>query len=77
MFFDPATEAIEKVDPATSGYLGGLGLPILVAWSVGGVIAAGAAWAVDKITLELQSDYLAIATLSISEIIITILKNKN
>ena len=77
MFFDPATEAIEKVDPATSGYLGGLGLPILVAWGVGGVIAAGAAWAVGKIALGLRSDYLAIATLGISEIIIAVLKNED
>lgn len=73
-FYGPATEAIEQVNPATSGYLGGLGMPILVSWIVGGVFAAGAAWVVGKVALGLRSDYLAIATLGISEIIIAILK---
>ena len=77
VFFDPATDAIERVNPAVSGYLGGLGLPIILAWFVGGVIAAGAAWAVGKIALGLRSDYLAIATLGISEIIIAVLKNED
>ena len=73
-FFAPATDAIEQVNPATSGYLGGLGAPILVSWIVGGLFAAGAAWVVGKVALGLRSDYLAIATLGISEIIIAILK---
>lgn len=73
-FYGPATEAIELVNPATSGYLGGLGLPILVSWLVGGVFAAGAAYVVGKVALGLRSDYLAIATLGISEIIIAVLK---
>ena len=72
--YDPAVERIEAVDPAHTGYLGGLGLPIVVAWAIGGVVAAGAAWLIGKITLGLRSDYLAIATLGISEIIIAILK---
>jgi len=72
--FDPAVERIESVNPAQSGYLGGLGLPILLSWAVGGVIAAGAAWLIGKISLGLRSDYLAIATLGISEIIIAVLK---
>ena len=73
-FYGPATEAIELVNPATSGYLGGLGLPILISWLVGGVFAAGAAYVVGKVALGLRSDYLAIATLGISEIIIAVLK---
>jgi len=73
-FYGPATDAIEQVNPATSGYLGGLGMPILFSWIVGGVFAAGAAWVVGKVALGLRSDYLAIATLGISEIIIAILK---
>ena len=28
-FFSPATNAIEQVNPATSGYLGGFGMPII------------------------------------------------
>ncbi len=75
--FDPAVEAIERVDPAATGYLGGLGLPILLAWPVGGLLAAGAAWIVGKTALGLRSDYLAIATLGISEIIIAMLKNED
>lgn len=75
--FDPAVEAIEAVDPAGTGYLGGLGLPILFSWIVGGAFAAGAAWLIGKAALGLRSDYLAIATLGISEIIIAILKNED
>lgn len=72
--FVPAIEAIEAVNPASTGNLGGLGLPILLSWVVGGIFAAAAAWVVGKISLGLRSDYLAIATLGISEIIIAMLK---
>ena len=75
--FDPAVEAIEAVNPAGTGYLGGLGLPVLVAWPVGGLLAAGAAWIVGKTALGLRADYLAIATLGIAEIIIAVLKNED
>ncbi|SFI77833.1 branched-chain amino acid ABC transporter permease [Celeribacter neptunius] len=75
--FDPAVEAIEAVDPSVSGYLGGLGLPVILSWAVGGVLAAGAAWLVAKTALGLRSDYLAIATLGIAEIIIAVLKNED
>jgi branched-chain amino acid transport system permease protein len=75
--FDPAVTAIEAVNPAATGYLGGLGLPVLLAWPVGGVLAAGAAWAIGRTALGLRSDYLAIATLGISEIIIAVLKNED
>ena len=75
--FDPAVAAIEAVDPATGGYLGGLGLPVLVAWPVGGLLAAGAAWIVGKTALGLRSDYLAIATLGIAEIVIAVLKHED
>lgn len=76
-FFDPAVDEIEAIDPALTGYLGGLGLPIVVAWGVGGVMAAGVAWVIGKIALGLRSDYLAIATLGISEIIVFIAKNED
>lgn len=77
IFLDPASDAIEAVNPAAEGYLGGLGLPILISWAVGGLFAAGAAYLVGKLTLGLRSDYLAIATLGISEIILAVLKNEN
>ena len=73
----PAVIAVEAVNPAAEGYLGGLGLPVIIAWPVGGLMAAGAAWIIGKTALGLRSDYLAIATLGISEIIIAILKNLN
>lgn len=75
--FDPAVEAIEAVDSARTGFLGGLGLPILFSWVVGGFFAAGAAWLIGKVSLGLRSDYLAIATLGISEIVIAVLKNED
>ncbi|MGB2162856.1 MAG: branched-chain amino acid ABC transporter permease [Candidatus Puniceispirillaceae bacterium] len=71
---DPSIAAIEAVNPARTGYLGGLGLPIILSWLVGGVFAAAAAWVVGKVSLGLRADYLAIATLGISEIIIYVLK---
>jgi len=74
---DPATTAIEKVNPASTGYLGGLGLPIILAWPIGGIFAGAAAWVVGKITLGLRTDYLAIATLGISEIIVAVLKHED
>jgi len=71
---DPAVESIESVNPAHTGYLGGMGVSILFSWVLGGLVAAGAAWLIGKITLGLRSDYLAIATLGISEIIIAVVK---
>jgi branched-chain amino acid transport system permease protein len=75
--FDPAVEAIEKINPAAEGYLGGLGLPVILSWPVGGLLAAIAAWIIGKIALGLRSDYLAIATIGVSEIIIFIIKNED
>ncbi len=75
--FDPGVAAVEAINPAATGYLGGLGLPVLLAWPVGGLLAAGAAWIIGKTALGLRSDYLAIATLGIAEIIIAIMKNED
>ena len=65
-FFVEASSLIEDVNPGLEGYMGGLGLPIWLSWIVGGFVAAGAAWWIGKIALNLRSDYLAIATLGIS-----------
>ncbi|WP_424833640.1 branched-chain amino acid ABC transporter permease [Ruegeria sp.] len=75
--FDPNAAAVEAIDPAIAGNLGGLNLPVLLAWPAGGLLAAGAAWLIGKTALGLRSDYLAIATLGIAEIIIAILKNED
>jgi branched-chain amino acid transport system permease protein len=70
-------EAIEAVNPATTGFLGGLGLPIVFSWIVGAFFAAGLAFVVGKVALGLRADYLAIATLLISEIVIAIIKHED
>ncbi|SFB71602.1 branched-chain amino acid ABC transporter permease [Tropicimonas isoalkanivorans] len=77
VLFDPARDAIEAINPASTGYLGGMNLTILLAWPIGGLIAAGAAWLIGKTALGLRSDYLAIATLGIAEIVIAVLKNED
>ena len=76
-YFSEASSLIEDVNPGLEGYMGGLGLPIWLSWIVGGVAAAGAAWWIGRITLSLRSDYLAIATLGISEIILYVIKNED
>ena len=75
--FDPGVKAVEAINPAGTGYLGGLGLPVLFAWPLGGLLAAGAAWVIGKTALGLRSDYLAIATLGIAEIIVAMMKNED
>jgi len=75
--FDGGVEAVEAINPAATGYLGGLNLPILISWPVGGLLAAGAAWVIGKTALGLRSDYLAIATLGIAEIVIAVMKNED
>ena len=44
---------------------------------MGGLLAAGAAWLIGKVALGLRSDYFAIATLGIAEIVITVIKNED
>ncbi|WP_111558655.1 branched-chain amino acid ABC transporter permease [Paracoccus sediminilitoris] len=75
--FDPAVIAIEANNPSRHGNIGGLGLPVLLSWLVGGLFAAVAAWAIGKVALGLRSDYLAIATLGIGEIIVAVMKNED
>ncbi len=75
-FYLNATSSIEDVNPAIEGFLGGLGLPIIFSWIVGGFFAAGAAFVIGKVALGLRSDYLAIVTLGISEIVVSVLKHE-
>ncbi|MGB3146983.1 MAG: branched-chain amino acid ABC transporter permease [Paracoccaceae bacterium] len=74
---DPAVTFIEANNPATFGNIGGLDLPVLLSWPIGGLFAAGAAWIIGKTALGLRSDYLAIATLGIGEIIVSVMKNED
>ena len=73
----PAIESIESIDPAKTGFLGGLGMPVLFSWIIGGLFAAGVAFIIGKIALGLRADYLAIATLLIAEIIVSIIKHED
>ena len=79
--FDTGVVAVEAINPALTGNLGGLGIDhglwVTIAWPVGGLFAAAAAWVIGKTALGLRSDYLAIATLGIAEIIIAVLKNED
>ena len=69
---DPAAAYIES---AGGGWVGGLGAHPVLGWLFGGVLAAGIAYIVGKICLGLRTDYLAIATIGISEIIRALIKN--
>ena len=73
----PATHSIEAVNPATTGFLGGMGLPIIFSWIVGAFFAGALAYLIGKIALGLRADYLAIATLLISEIVISVIKHED
>ena len=74
---EPGIEAIEAVNPAKTGFLGGFGLPIVFSWIIGALFAGGLAFIVGKVALGLRADYLAIATLLISEIVIAIIKHED
>lgn len=68
---DPAAAYIED----TAGFVGGLGLHPVIGWAFGGLAAAGVAYVIGRICLGLRTDYLAIATIGISEILRAVLKN--
>ena len=53
LFYKPAVIAIEAVNPANTGFLGGMGLPIIFSWLVGGLFAAGVAFVIGKITMKI------------------------
>ena len=72
----PSIKLIESINPAAQGYLGGLGLPIIFSWFIGGLLSAAIAFVIGKICLGLRSDYLAISTLLISGIIVTVIKHE-
>ncbi len=74
--FIPSINIIENTNSAKTGYIGGLNLPIIFSWPIAGLFCGVIAFLIGKIALGLRSDYLAIATLGISEIIIYIIKNE-
>jgi len=68
---DPVASKIE----GGPGWIGGMGLPVGFGWVGGGILAGLVGYAIGRICLGLRSDYLAIATLGIAEIIKALLKN--
>ncbi len=74
--FIPSISFVENTNSAKTGYIGGLNLPIILSWPIAGLFCGVIAFLIGKIALGLRSDYLAIATLGISEIIIYIIKNE-
>ncbi|MEM9047286.1 MAG: branched-chain amino acid ABC transporter permease [Pseudomonadota bacterium] len=60
-----------------ASHLGGYGLPIPVGWIAAMVLSALIAWAIGRICIRLRSDYLAIATIGIAEILRLVLKNES
>lgn len=50
-------------------HLGGFGLPVPMGWLGAVIVAAIIAWFIGRICLRLRSDYLAIATIGVAEII--------
>jgi branched-chain amino acid transport system permease protein len=65
-----------RVIVSEAGFVGGLGLPVGLGWIAGAFVAGVLAWVIGRICLGLRSDYLAIATLGIAEIIKAFLKNE-
>ncbi len=74
---DPAVSAVEANDPTRAGNIGGLGWNAILGWPVGALFAGLAAWIIGKIALGLRTDYLAIATLGIAEIVLMVMKNED
>ena len=65
---DPAAAYIES----TAGFVGGLGLNPVLGWAFGGLVSAVIAFFIGRISLGLRTDYLSIATIGISEILLAL-----
>jgi branched-chain amino acid transport system permease protein len=62
--------------PESESHLGGFGLPIPIGWLAAMAAAGILAWGVGVVCIRLRSDYLAIATIGIAEILRLVLKNE-
>ncbi|SDR17098.1 branched-chain amino acid ABC transporter permease [Pseudovibrio sp. Tun.PSC04-5.I4] len=62
--------------PESAVHVGGFNLPVVFGW-VGAMIASGLiAWPIGKVCLRFRSDYLAIATIGVAEIIRLVVKSE-
>lgn len=62
--------------PSADGRIGGFDLHFVVGWVAAMLAAALVAWPIGKICLRFRSDYLAIATIGIAEIIRLVIKSE-
>ncbi|MEM7744199.1 MAG: branched-chain amino acid ABC transporter permease [Pseudomonadota bacterium] len=62
--------------PVSARHIGGIELPIPVAMVLAMILSAIVAWFVARICIRLRSDYLAIATIGIAEILRLVFKNE-
>jgi branched-chain amino acid transport system permease protein len=63
--------------PASDKHLGGFAMPIPVGLLVAALVAGITGWAVAKICIRLKSDYLAMASIGIAEILRLIIVNES
>ncbi len=63
--------------PAAEGRIGGFELPVILGLLAAMVMAGLIAWPIGKITLRFRSDYLAIATIGVAEIIRLVAKSED
>ena len=63
--------------PASDKHLGGFGLPIPVGLVAAAIVAGLTGWAVAKICVRLKSDYLAMASIGIAEILRLVIVNES
>ena len=73
----PAIESIEAVEPAKTGFFRWSRITNYIFMDCRCIFAAGLAYIIGKIALGLRADYLAIATLLISEIVIAVIKHED
>jgi branched-chain amino acid transport system permease protein len=62
--------------PESPSYLGGFGLPVVIAWPIAMALSGAVAWAIGRACVRLQGDYLAMATIGIAEVIRLAIKNE-
>ena len=61
---------------SVEGRLGGFGLPMPFCIAAAGLLSAVMGWAVGRLCIHLKTDYLAIATIGIAEILRLIVRNE-
>lgn len=70
------TSALLTIAP-TEKHLGGFGLPVVVGLMGAAVLAGLTGWAVARICVRLKSDYLAMASIGIAEILRLVIVNES